>query len=192
MRKRLRNITISFAAKRPRELTIYEIEQLENCMVEAVCACYDLGYDGVELHTPHGYLLHQFLSGRSNQRTDLYGGSIENRGRVVTNIIERVRKKVGPDKVLGCRLSGDELMPEGLTHEEACAFVKLFTEAGANYFNVSQGGYENLGAGFAPDGEDEFTKWAPGFKDSFQRSTDYYPELYESGNCRSGYCVRKN
>lgn len=148
----------------PRELTIHEIEQLEDFMVEAVCACYDLGYDGVELHTPHGYLLHQFLSGRSNQRADFYGGSIENRGRVVTNIIERVRKKVGPDKVLGCRLSGDELMPEGLTHEEACAFVKLFTEAGANYFNVSQGGYENLGAGFAPDGEDDFTKWAPGFK----------------------------
>jgi 2,4-dienoyl-CoA reductase-like NADH-dependent reductase (Old Yellow Enzyme family) len=150
----------------PRELTIREIELMEDFMVEAVCACYKLGYDGVELHTPHGYLLHQFLSPRSNHRTDLYGGSTENRARVVTNIIERVRAKVGKDKVLGCRISGDELMPEGLTHDEACKIVKLCADAGANYFNVSQGSYENPAAGFAPDGEDEFTRWAPGFKEA--------------------------
>jgi 2,4-dienoyl-CoA reductase-like NADH-dependent reductase (Old Yellow Enzyme family) len=65
---------------------------------------------------------------------------------------------------LGCRLSGDELMPGGLEHAEVCKMVKIFTEAGANYFNVSQGSYENPGAGFAPDGEDDFTRWAPGFK----------------------------
>lgn len=148
----------------PRELTIAEIEKMEEFMVEQACAAYKLGYDGVELHTPHGYLLHQFLSPRSNQRTDMYGGSTENRARVVTNIIERIRKKVGPDKVLGCRLSGDELMPGGLEHEEVCKLIKLFTDAGANFFNVSQGSYENPGAGFAPDGEDDFTRWAPGFK----------------------------
>lgn len=148
----------------PRELTVSEIEKMEDFMVEQACAAYKLGFDGVELHTPHGYLLHQFLSPRSNHRTDLYGGSTENRARVVTSIIERIRKKAGPDKTLGCRLSGDELMQGGLTHEEACKMVKLFTEAGANYFNVSQGSYENPGAGFAPDGEDDFTKWSPGFK----------------------------
>lgn len=150
----------------PRELTIEEIEKMEKFMVEQACAAYKLGYDGVELHSPHGYLLHQFLSPRSNHRTDLYGGSTENRARVVTNIIERIRKKVGPEKVLGCRLSGDELMPGGLGHEEACKLVKIFTDAGANYFNVSQGSYENPGAGFAPDGENDFTHWAPGFKEA--------------------------
>ncbi|RDU22058.1 oxidoreductase [Anaerosacchariphilus polymeriproducens] len=150
----------------PRELTIEEIEKMETFMVEQACAVYKLGYDGVELHTPHGYLLHQFLSPRSNHRSDLYGGNTENRARVVTNIIERIRKKIGPDKVLGCRLSGDELMPGGLEHEEVCKLVKIFTDAGANYFNVSQGSYENPGAGFAPDGENEFTHWAPGFKES--------------------------
>jgi 2,4-dienoyl-CoA reductase-like NADH-dependent reductase (Old Yellow Enzyme family) len=150
----------------PRELTIAEIEKLEDFMVEQACAAYSLGFDGVELHTPHGYLLHQFLSPRSNQRSDIYGGTTENRARVVTHIIERIRKKVGPDKVLGCRLSGDELMPGGLTHDEACKLVKLFSDAGANYFNISQGSYENPGAAFAPDGEDDFTRWAPGFKDA--------------------------
>lgn len=148
----------------PRELTIAEINKLEDFMVEQACAAYKLGYDGVELHTPHGYLLHQFLSPRSNHRTDIYGGSTENRARVVTNIIGRIREKVGPDKALGCRLSGDELMPGGLSHEEACRMVGLFSEAGADFFNVSQGSYENPGAAFAPDGEDDFTRWAPGFK----------------------------
>lgn len=148
----------------PRELTIKEIEQMENFMVEQVCAMYRLGYDGVELHTPHGYLLHQFLSPRSNHRTDMYGGSTENRCRVVTNIIERVRKQVGPDKPLGIRISGDEYIKDGLHHEEACQVVKLLTDAGANFVNISQGSYEAFGKGFAPDGEGEFTQWAPGFK----------------------------
>ena len=150
----------------PRELTIAEIEKMEEFMVEQACTAYKLGFDGVELHTPHGYLLHQFLSPRSNHRTDIYGGSTEDRARVVTNIIERIRKKIGPEKVLGCRISGDELMPDGLEHKEVCKLVKIFTDAGANYYNISQGSYENPGAGFAPDGENEFTRWAPGFKDA--------------------------
>lgn len=150
----------------PRELTIAEIERMEDSMVEAACACYGLGYDGVELHTPHGYLLHQFLSPRSNHRTDLYGGSTENRARVVTNIIERVRRRMGPDKVLGFRIDGDELMPGGMTHEESCKLAKLFAAAGASYVNISQGSYENPGAAFAPDGEDDFTRWAPGLKEA--------------------------
>lgn len=133
-------------------------------MVEQAVALYALGFDGIELHTPHGYLLHQFLSPRSNHREDLYGGSTENRCRIVTNIIERIRKKVGPDKALGVRISGNEYMKDGLDHEEACRVVKLLSEAGANFINVSQGSYEAFGKGFAPDGENEFTQWAPGFK----------------------------
>ena len=148
----------------PRELTIREIEQMEDFMVEQICAMYKLGFDGVEIHTPHGYLLHQFLSPRSNHRTDMYGGNTENRCRVVTNIIERVRKQVGADKALGVRISGDEYISDGLHHEEACEVVKLLTEAGANFVDVSQGSYEAFGKGFAPDGEDDFTKWGPGFK----------------------------
>jgi len=148
----------------PRELEIHEIEQMVDVMVEQVVNAFRLGYDAVELHTPHGYLLHTFLSPKSNQRVDKYGGSIENRGRVVTDIIERVRAQVGPDKAFGCRLSGDECVPGGLSHEEACQFVKLFTDAGANFFNVSQGCYENPNKSFAPDGEDDFTICAPGFK----------------------------
>lgn len=148
----------------PRELTIREIEQIEDFMVEQAVALYSLGFDGIELHTPHGYLLHQFLSPLSNKREDMYGGSTEKRCRIVTNIIERIRKKVGSDKALGVRISGNEYMNGGLDHEEACKVVKLLSEAGANFINISQGSYEAFGKGFAPDGENEFTQWAPGFK----------------------------
>jgi 2,4-dienoyl-CoA reductase-like NADH-dependent reductase (Old Yellow Enzyme family) len=148
----------------PRELSIAEIVDLEDRFAIQAQAAFKLGYDALEVHAPHGYLMHQFLSPRSNQRHDIYGGNLENRARFITNTIMKTREKIGPDKPLGVRLSGDELMPGGITHEEIIKVVELCRLAGANFFNISQGSYENPGAAFAPDGEDEFTVWAPGFK----------------------------
>ncbi|MBU1168490.1 MAG: NADH:flavin oxidoreductase [Proteobacteria bacterium] len=150
----------------PRELTKEEIVDLEDRFATQTYASYKLGYDAVEVHAPHGYLLHQFLSSRSNHRHDEYGGSLENRARFLTNIIVKTREKIGPDKAFGVRLSGDELMPGGITHDEMKQVVTLCKDAGVNFINVSQGSYENPGAAFAPDGEDEFTRWAPGFKEA--------------------------
>jgi 2,4-dienoyl-CoA reductase-like NADH-dependent reductase (Old Yellow Enzyme family) len=150
----------------PRELTIPEIVELEDRFAVQALAAFKLGYDGVEVHSPHGYLIHSFLSPRSNRRTDPYGGSLENRARFLLNIIEKTRRLIGPDKAFGVRLSGDELMPGGIGHEEIKKVVAWCRDAGANFFNISQGSYENPGASFAPDGEDEFTRWAPGFKEA--------------------------
>lgn len=150
----------------PRALTREEIIDLEDRFAVQASAAYKLGYDALEIHAPHGYLLHQFLSPRSNKRHDEYGGSLENRARFLTNIIVKTRAKIGPDKPLGVRLSGDELMPGGITHEEVKQVVALCKDAGVNFLNVSQGSYENPGAAFAPDGENEFTRWAPGFKEA--------------------------
>lgn len=149
----------------PREMTVAEIIDLEDRFAVQAKASYAIGYDGVEVHGPHGYLLHSFLSPRSNRRHDQYGGSLENRARFLLNIIEKTRKLIGPEKALGVRLSGDELMPGGITHDEIKQVVGWCKDAGANFFNVSQGCYENPGAAFAPDGENEFTRWAPGFKE---------------------------
>ncbi len=150
----------------PREMTVAEIVDLEDRFAVQAKAAYALGYDGVEVHGPHGYLLHSFLSPRSNQRHDQYGGTLENRARFLLNIIEKTRKVIGPDNAFGVRLSGDELMTGGITHDEIKQVVNWCKDAGANYFNISQGSYENPGAAFAPDGENDFTRWAPGFKDS--------------------------
>ncbi|MCP4213123.1 MAG: NADH:flavin oxidoreductase, partial [bacterium] len=154
-----------FMSETPRELEKQEIIDMEDQMASQIFAAINLGFDGVEIHSPHGYLIHSFLSARSNKRKDEYGGSLENRARFLTNIIRKTRAKIGPDKPLGARFSGDECMPGGVTREEAKQFVALAEEAGVNFINTSQGSYENPTA-FAPHGEEEFIQYGPGFKES--------------------------
>ncbi len=148
----------------PRELSMAEIVDLEDRMAEQAYTAFSVDYDGVEIHSPHGYLIHQFLSPRSNKRTDSYGGDLENRARFLVNIVRKIREKVGKHKPVGCRLSGDDLMPGGITHDEVVQVAAMCRDAGANFINVSQGSYENPQYPFAPDGENDFTRWAPGLK----------------------------
>ena len=150
----------------PRKLSIEEIVDLEDRMAEQARQVKEVHYDGIEIHSPHGYLIHQFLSPRSNRRDDQYGGTLENRARFLINIFKKIRATVGPNYPVGCRLSGDELMKGGLSHDEATQIAAMCRDAGANFINVSQGSYENPGAGFAPDGENDFTRWGSGFKKS--------------------------
>ncbi len=147
----------------PRELEIDEIVFLEEKMAEMSLEALRYGYDGIEIHSPHGYLIHQFLSKRSNIRVDEYGGSLENRARFLLNIIRKIRARIGPDSVLGARFSGDELMPDGVNHEEMCEIVAMAAREGLSYISISQGCYENPGK-FAPDGEGEMAEYGPGFK----------------------------
>ena len=149
----------------PRELTVAEIVFLEEKMAEMSFEALRYGFDGVEIHSPHGYLIHQFLSKRSNKRTDEYGGPLENRARFLLNIIRKIRERIGPGRVLGGRFSGDELMPDGITNEEMRKVVAMAAREGLSYVDISQGCYENPGA-FAPDGEGEMLKYAPGFKEA--------------------------
>ena len=128
--------------KSPRELTLDEIEYMEKQYPDAVAAARICGYDAVEIHSPHGYLIHQFLSRRSNQRTDQYGGSLENRMRFLRNLLVNARKRVGPDFPIGIRLSGDEHMPNGLHQEEAILIAKAMEEEGISWLHVSDGSYE--------------------------------------------------
>jgi 2,4-dienoyl-CoA reductase-like NADH-dependent reductase (Old Yellow Enzyme family) len=129
-------------AKSPRELTLDEIEWMENQYPDAVAGARICGYDAVELHSPHGYLIHQFLSSRSNQRTDKYGGSLENRMRFLRNLFIKARKRVGPDFPLGIRLSGDEQMENGLHPEEVAIIAQEMENEGIDWLHVSSGSYE--------------------------------------------------
>lgn len=129
-------------AKSPRELTLEEIEWMENQYPDAVAGARICGYDAVELHSPHGYLIHQFLSPRSNQRTDKYGGSLENRMRFLRNLFVNARKRVGPDFPLGIRLSGDEQMENGLHPEEVAVIAEKMENEGIDWLHVSSGSYE--------------------------------------------------
>jgi 2,4-dienoyl-CoA reductase-like NADH-dependent reductase (Old Yellow Enzyme family) len=128
----------------PRAMTkeeiAHEIEEYSNSCILALIA----GFDGIELHAPHGYLEHQFLSPRANKRTDEYGGSLKNRMRFLMEIYFTVRKKIGRAKPIGIRLSGDEHMPDGIHHNELKQIVKILGQVGIDYVHLSDGSYEAL------------------------------------------------
>jgi 2,4-dienoyl-CoA reductase-like NADH-dependent reductase (Old Yellow Enzyme family) len=126
----------------PREMTREEIkseiaEYGRSCRLAVVA-----GFDGIEIHAPHGYLEHQFLSPRSNKRTDEYGGSLENRMRFVLECYESARAAIGNAIPIGIRLSGDEHMPDGIHHDELKIVVKTLGEMGIDYVHLSDGSYE--------------------------------------------------
>ncbi len=147
----------------PRVLTIEEIDYMESTYGDAVAAARICGYDAVELHSPHGYLIHQFLSPRSNQRNDLYGGSLENRFRFLRNLLVAARRRVGPDFCIGVRLSGDEHMPGAIHEEELIQVAKWCEDLGASYIHLSDGSYEAR-AEFFPQDAECFIKHARNFK----------------------------
>ena len=126
----------------PQELSLEEIKVIIGEYAEAVRRGKDAGLDSVQLHAAHGYLIHQFLSSRSNQRTDKYGGSLENRMRFLRNLFINSRKRVGPDYPLGIRLSGDEQMENGLHPEEVAVIAKAMENEGIDWLHVSSGSYE--------------------------------------------------
>lgn len=131
-----------------RALSINEIHELVSQFGDAALRCKKAGIDGIELHCAHGYLIQQFLSPYTNQRTDEYGGSFENRMRFVLEIIEDIRKKCGPDYVLGCRVSVEEFLDmtgvaeEYIRLEDGVKICQALEEAGVDFLDVSVGLYE--------------------------------------------------
>ena len=125
----------------PRELTVAEIEGLIDAFAAGARRAKEAGFDGVELHGAHGYLLCQFLSPYSNQRTDAYGGSLEGRMRFPLDVVARVKETVGHDFPLLYRLSAEEDVPGGLTLDETRIFAKRLQDAGVHVLDVSAGNY---------------------------------------------------
>ncbi|MBO5555705.1 MAG: NADH:flavin oxidoreductase [Oscillospiraceae bacterium] len=123
----------------PRPLTIPEIGQLETAFVQATLRALEAGYDGVEIHCAHGYLLNQFYSPLTNRRTDAYGsGSIEDRTRFLREVMTQVRAAIG-DTPMAVRLGGADYLPGGSTEEDAVAAARLIAETGADLLDVSGG-----------------------------------------------------
>ena len=135
-----------------REITVEEIEQQLSDLGVSAKNAKRAGFDGIEVHAPHGYLIHSFLSPRTNKRTDEYGGTFENRIRILLEAIHACRKKVGPDYVVGVRISASENLPEGFDTSYAKRIAKRCEEEGADYVHLSDGSYEKLND-FVPDKE---------------------------------------
>lgn len=121
----------------PRELTVKEIHELVEKWGEGARRAKDAGFDGVELHFAHEYLVHQFLSPLSNKRTDEYGRDFEGRLKFPLEIIRRTREKVGKDYPLWVRLNCDDNFDGGLTLEDSQKIAKRLEETGSDAIHVS-------------------------------------------------------
>jgi 2,4-dienoyl-CoA reductase-like NADH-dependent reductase (Old Yellow Enzyme family)/thioredoxin reductase len=121
-----------------RELTLPEIDQLVQCFAGGAERAQKAGLDGVEIHAGHGYLINQFLSRSTNHRHDNYGGDLANRARFFLEIIAAVRKAVGPDYPVWCRIDGQEYaIEDGITRQEALEVARLAEQAGVDAIHVS-------------------------------------------------------
>jgi 2,4-dienoyl-CoA reductase-like NADH-dependent reductase (Old Yellow Enzyme family)/thioredoxin reductase len=128
------------AGETPREMAVEEIAETVAYFADAALRAKTAGFDGVELHGAHGYLIDQFLSPSSNKRKDDYGGSVNNRARFFLEIIADVKEAVGDDYPVWCRMDGREYGVEGITLEDARKTARLVEEAGLAAIHVSAWG----------------------------------------------------
>lgn len=124
----------------PKAVTRREIAEIVAGYADVAARCVAGGFDGVELQCSHSSIVRGFLSPATNRRTDDYGGSLENRSRILHEIVAAVRDAIGPDVALGVRLCGDELIEDGTTVDEAVAVaVELDRRGHIDYINTSIG-----------------------------------------------------
>jgi 2,4-dienoyl-CoA reductase-like NADH-dependent reductase (Old Yellow Enzyme family)/NADPH-dependent 2,4-dienoyl-CoA reductase/sulfur reductase-like enzyme len=123
----------------PKEMTTDDIKEIIQSFGAAAVRAREAGFDAVELHGAHGYLLQQFLSAHSNQRTDEYGGDFRQRARFVVEVIQEVRRRVGEDFPISLRISVDEWIKGGYTPEDMQTVAPEFVKAGVDMIHASFG-----------------------------------------------------
>jgi 2,4-dienoyl-CoA reductase-like NADH-dependent reductase (Old Yellow Enzyme family) len=128
----------------PRIMNEMDMDQVIEGFVRGALRAREAGFDGVELHGGTGYLLVQFLSPRTNQRTDRYGGSLENRMRFPLKLVDAVLKALGSGFPVGYRFLADEWLPEGLHLEETLVYARELAKRGMAYLSVMAGTYDSF------------------------------------------------
>ncbi|MGP8431794.1 bifunctional salicylyl-CoA 5-hydroxylase/oxidoreductase [Paraburkholderia fungorum] len=123
----------------PREMTLADMEQVKLDFVSATWRAQGAGFDMVEFHAAHGYLISSFISPLTNQRQDEYGGSLENRCRYPLEVFEAMRAIWPAEKPMSVRLSAHDWVPGGITPNDAVEVARLFKDAGADIVHVSSG-----------------------------------------------------
>ncbi len=136
----------------PLAMTKEDIIYIKNAFIQAALRAEKAGFDGVQIHSAHGYLLSQFLSPDYNTRDDEYGGSIENRVRIIREIIEGVKEIVNPKFVVMTKINSEDFTENGLTKEDSLKAIKILINAGLDAVEVSGANHssthvlkENLG-----------------------------------------------
>lgn len=129
-------------ASMPRALEAAEIEEIIERFAVAAAVCEEAGFDGVQLHAAHGYLITQFLSPLTNRRTDEWGGSAENRSRFLIEVVRRVRSRVSPGFAVAVKLNSADFQRGGFSEEESRAVVAALAQEAVDLIEVSGGTYE--------------------------------------------------
>ena len=129
----------------PREITREEIQEMIAAFGVAARRGMEAGFDAVEVHGAHGYLITQFLSVLSNKRDDEYGGSLSNRSRFMIEVLQEIRKTVGPDFPISLRLSVEECIKDGYTFEDVRPILPNLVKAGADILHASLGTHGSPG-----------------------------------------------
>ncbi|MBK8972883.1 MAG: NADH:flavin oxidoreductase/NADH oxidase family protein [Hahellaceae bacterium] len=127
----------------PRALTENEIHGIIGKFAQAAGLAKKAGFAGVQIHGAHGYLVSQFLSPRHNQRSDQWGGSLENRMRFVLSIYQAIREQVGPGYPVGIKLNSADFMKGGFSEDDSMQVVAALSEAGIDLIEISGGTYES-------------------------------------------------
>jgi NADPH2 dehydrogenase len=124
----------------PREASETDMDRIVLAHAAAAERAVRLGFDAIEMHASHGYLLHEFLSPISNRRTDAFGGPLENRMRFPLRVFEAIRAAAGEDVAVGARITGSDWMEGGITPDEAVHVARELERRGCDYLDVTSGG----------------------------------------------------
>lgn len=127
----------------PKEMTLKDIDEVVEMFVNGAKMSYEAGFKGVQLHAAHGYLITQFLSPKTNKRTDAYGGTPEKRLRFILRIIEETRRATSPQFCIGVKLNSSDYQTMGVSDEEVLAQVAALDNAGVDFIDISGGSYED-------------------------------------------------
>lgn len=126
----------------PRALTVDEIEKIIERFAQAAVLAERAGFAGVEVHAAHGYLLSQFLAPNVNRRTDAWGGSLENRTRILMCVVDRIRARVSPSFAVGVKLNAGDFVKGGFLPEEAEQVVRWLDRRALDFIEISGGTFE--------------------------------------------------
>ena len=126
----------------PRAFTLEEIDEVIARFGRSAALVKQAGFSGVQIHGAHGYLVSQFLSPHTNQRTDKWGGSAENRREFVLAVYREIREQVGDDFPVGIKLNSADFQKGGFTEDESLAVIKHLEKAGIDHVEISGGTYE--------------------------------------------------
>ncbi len=149
-------------------LSMQDIAGIRERFISAAKLAYRAGFDAVELHLAHGYLLHEFLSAHTNKRNDIYGGNLFNRARLVLEIINGIRAEAA-DIIVGARVSGEDFIRDGINENINRELLPMFQDAGIEYFSVTAGIYDTSRAKHEAMSKGLFFDYARGIKGIVKR-----------------------